>query len=27
MILDAGVLWFFRGEETLNPFAGISWRF
>lgn len=25
--LDAGVNWFFRGEQSVNPFTGISWRF
>lgn len=27
IILDVGLFWFFRGEEALTPFIGISWRF
>ncbi|MBE7493493.1 MAG: transporter [Verrucomicrobiaceae bacterium] len=27
MIFDAGVFWFFRGDEAINPFVGLSVRF
>ncbi|MFN7344110.1 MAG: transporter [bacterium] len=27
MIFDAGAFWFFRGEEAINPFVGLSVRF
>jgi len=27
MIFDVGVNWFFRGDEAINPFVGLSWRF
>lgn len=25
--LDIGANWFFRGDEAINPFVGVSWRF
>ncbi len=25
--LDIGMNWFFRGDEAINPFVGVSWRF
>lgn len=27
VIFDAGANWFFRGDEAINPFVGLSWRF
>lgn len=27
VMFDAGVNWFFRGEEAFNPFVGMSWRY
>ena len=27
MIFDAGAFWFFRGDEAINPFVGLSVRF
>jgi hypothetical protein len=27
LVFDAGVFWFFRGDEAINPFVGLSWRF
>ncbi len=27
MIFDVGANWFFRGDEAINPFVGLSWRF
>ena len=27
VIFDASANWFFRGDEAINPFVGLSWRF